>query len=131
MHQLDFIGILAGGFAVLTLPFILPLFFYRGVQRRTLFYFVGLACSFLCYKVANFLWALSAFAIGSLLASWRHEGFEKSTEYSFAVVAPGLHGWNMFFAILPMLTLGTLLSVFVLRKLKRALFRASGSVELS
>jgi hypothetical protein len=127
MNRVDFIGMLTCGSAFLLLPMILPLFFCSNVQHRVLFYFVGLACSFLSYKVATFLWAFFAILLGHFLASLRHEDFHKSIEYSFALVAPGLKEGHMFLGLLPMLTLGTLLSVVVLKKLKSALFKPQES----
>jgi hypothetical protein len=127
MKNVDFIGMLISGGAILLLPVVLPLFFCSKVQRRVLFYFVGLACSFLCYKVATFVWGISAALLGPLLASLRHEDFHKSIEYSFALVAPGLKEGHMFIGLLPTLTLGTLLSVIVLRKLKTVLFKPEES----
>jgi len=123
MNHLDFIGILICGSAIWLLPFILPLFFCSNIDRKALFYFVGLASSFLCYKVATFLWAFSAMFLGFLLAWLRHEDHLKGIEYGFALVAPGIKEGHMFIGLLPMLTLGTLLAVIVLRKLKSTLFK--------
>ncbi len=64
-------------------------------------------------------------ALGSLVASYRHEDYRKSIEYSFALVAPGLKTGHLYLMLLPMLTLSILISVFVLRKLKYSLFKAS------
>jgi predicted permease len=127
MNHVDFIGTLVCGSAILLLPMTLPLFFCSNVQRRVLFYFVGLACCFLCYKVAIFLWAFFAVLLGHLLASLRHEDFNKSIEYGFALVAPGIKEGHILIGLLPMLTLGTLLSVVVLKKLKTALFKPQES----
>jgi hypothetical protein len=131
MH-IDFIGTLIGGLGILLLPVVLPLFFYRNLQRRTLYYFIGLACCYLCYKVATFLWAFSAFLLGSSIASLRHESFTRSMEYSSSLILPGSRGGhpNMLLGLLPILVLGSLLSVIVLRKLKSALFKVREPVAL-
>lgn len=123
MSNVGFIGTLIYGSAIWLLPIIIPLFFFSNGQRRVLFYFVGLSCSFLCYKVAPVLWAFFTVLIGQLLASLRHEDFSKGVEYGFAIGVPGLEEGYGFLGILPMLILGTLLSVIVLRKLKSSLFK--------
>jgi hypothetical protein len=129
MHKLDFFSTLLSGAAILLLPVVLPLFFFSNIRRRTLFYFVGLASSFLCYKVATFGWAFLAVFLGYFLAFWRHENSLKAIEYGFALAIPGLKEGHMFWGLLPVLTLGTLLSVIALRKIKDALFKALDSAD--
>jgi len=127
MSHLALIGMLACGLAFWLLPLVLPLFFCSKVQRKGLFYLVGLACSFACYKVAPLIWGFSSVLLGNALASMLHEGFQKATEYSFALAVPGLNQGYLFMGMLPALFLGTLMSVIVLRKLKCSLFGVSAS----
>jgi hypothetical protein len=125
MDHREFIGSVVGGLVILLLPFALPLFFWRDVPRRFLFYFGGLACCFLCYRLATILWGFMAAVLGSLIASWRHEDMQKGFEYTYALILPGFQSGHpqMLLGILPMLMLGTLLSVFTLRMLKRFLLK--------
>ncbi len=70
-----------------------------------------------------------AAVLGSLIAWWRHEAMQRGFDYSYALILPGLSQGhpNMLLSILPMLTLGTLLSIFALRKLKSSLFQPKAS----
>jgi hypothetical protein len=111
------------GLGLLAAPILLPLFFCSKNPRRALFYFVGVACTYLCYKVAQFLWVLLAFLLASIVTSLRHENSLQGIQNSFDLVVPGLKQGHMFLGLLPCLTLGTLLSVIALRKLKAALLK--------
>jgi hypothetical protein len=125
MQQTSFIGMLVMGSAALLLPIILPLFFYRNLQRRTLYYFVGLACCYLCFKVATVGWGVLAAILGPVMASSRHEDAKAGIEYSFALILPGLKQGHpqMWLGLAPVLFLGTLLSIIALKKIKRSLFK--------
>ncbi len=120
---------MASGLVLLALPFVLPLFFCRNIPRKLLFYFLGLACCYLCYRAATLLWGFLASILGMLIASWRHEDIQKSFEYSYALILPGLHQGHphMMLGLLPMLTLGTLLSIVALKILRRALLKPPAS----
>ena len=125
MQPTPFIGMLVMGSAVLLLPIILPLFYYRNLQRRTLYYFVGLACSYFCFKIATFAWGILAAILGPIMASLRHEDTKAGIEYSFSMILPGLKQGHpqMWLGLAPVVILGTLLSIVALKKIKRSLFK--------
>jgi hypothetical protein len=113
------------GNAVLLLPLLLPLFYYRNLQRRTLYYFVGLACCYLCFKLATFAWGILAAILGPVMASLRHEDTKAGIEYSFSLIIPGFKQGHpqMWLGLAPVVILGTLLSILALKKIKRSLFK--------
>jgi hypothetical protein len=125
MQHFAFIGMLLMGGAFLLLPIILPLFFYRNLQRRTLYYFVGLACCYLCFKIATFGWGILAAILGPMMASLRHENTKAGIDYSFSLILPGLKQGHpqMWLGLAPVVILGTFLSIVALRKIKRSLFK--------
>lgn len=123
MTSTAFIGTMLCGLGYIALPIAIPFFYCAGTRRPILFYFVGLGCCILCFRVfAVIIWALLCSALGRIIASIRHEDYRKSIEYGFDLVVPGMKQGYGFLGLLLMLVLGTLLSVIMLRMIKRAFF---------